>query len=129
MKTRKTVNTTWELWTYDVWGNKEEGFEVNDKTCFYRSYEINLKIENNNPNTPMQFLSAYPSNYQIEQAFNTNCQFELDGDDIHIYINRTSDNYPIGEMFCTSHASLSPIRFIEDKSKLNDKQYYQSQKA
>jgi hypothetical protein len=105
-----TVKTTWELWSYEVWGDKQDGYDVNNRSCFDRAYEINLKIENNNPGLSSQFFSAYPSDYQIKKAFGTSCKISTNGDDTHIYINRESDNYPIGEMFCTSHSSLSPIR-------------------
>lgn len=107
---QKTVKTVWELWSYDVWGNREDGFDVNDRSCFNRAYDINLKIEVNNPGSNMQFESAYPSDYQIKKAFGVGCKLDLSGDDTTIYVNRESDNYPIGEMYCTSHESLSPIR-------------------
>ena len=109
-KNRKTLDTTWEIWTYDVWGNRQEGYDVNNRFCVDRGYTIRLKIENNNPNTPRQFYSSYPSDYQIKKAFGVNCRLNLDGNDIVIYVNRDSDYYPIGEMILTSHSSLSPIR-------------------
>lgn len=107
---KKTVKTVWELWSYDVWGNAEDGFDVNDRSCFNRNYAINLKIEVNNPGTPLEFESAYPTDYQIKKAFGVGCKLALDGDDTTIYVARESDDYPIGEMICTSHSSLSPIR-------------------
>jgi hypothetical protein len=111
----KTVKTTWKLLNYDVWGNKDDGFEVNQSYTMCRSYPINLKIEDNNPGTNMQFFSAYPSDYQIKKAFGVSCKLDLSGDDLSIYVNRESDGYPIGEMFCTSHESLSPIREVKEK--------------
>lgn len=106
----KTIKSTWELWNYDVWGNRKDGYEVNNRFCFNREYEINLKIMVNNPNTKFEFHSAYPTDYQIRKAFEVGCSIDLGGDDTTIYVNRSSDGYPIGEMFCTSHKSLSPIR-------------------
>jgi hypothetical protein len=107
----KTVQTTWELWSYDVWGNSEDGYEVNDRSCFDRDYVINCKIEHNNANLPaLAFDSASPSDYQIKKAFGVSCAIETNGDDTHITIDRASDGYPLGEMYCTSHASLSPVR-------------------
>ncbi len=107
---RKTVDTTWEIWTYDVWGNAQDGYDVNNRFCDDRNYEIRLKIETNNPGNVCEFLSAYPSDYQIKKAFGIGCQLDLYGDDISIYVNRLSDGYLIGEMLLTSHSSLSPIR-------------------
>jgi len=106
----KTVKTTWELWNYDVWGNDDDGYEVNDRFCFNREYTINLKPVTYNQGTPRAFIAAYPSDYQIKKAFGVSCAIDADGDDTVIYVNRESDGYPIGEMYCISHSSLSPIK-------------------
>jgi hypothetical protein len=103
-------STTWELWSYDVWGNATDGYDVNDRSCFDRSYEMSLKRETFNAGKPGEFIGAYPSDYQIKKAFGIGCAIETDGDDLTIYITRKSDGYPLGEMFCTSHDSLSPVR-------------------
>jgi hypothetical protein len=106
----RTVRTTWELWSYDVWGNEDDGYEVNDRSCFDRAYELDITIEVNNPGTPLEFESAYPTDEQIIEAFfNNPIAIETEGDDTTIYINGT-DGYPYGEMHCTSHSFLSPIR-------------------
>ena len=106
----KTVLTHWEKWTYDVWGNRKDGYEVNDRYCLSRDYVIRLKIRVNNPGTAQEFISAYPTDYQIKKAFGVSCAIDTDGDDIVIDVKRESDWYPIGEMHCISHESLSPIR-------------------
>ena len=105
----KTIATTWELWSYDIFGNKDDGYEVNDRSCFDRSYPIRLKITHNNVGTDRAFDSAFPTEYQIQKAFGVRCALDISGDDTAIYVNRASDYYPIGEMFCTSHVSLSPL--------------------
>ncbi len=116
MKKGKVV-TTWEVWTYDVWGNEEEGFEVNDRSCIDRNLELILDIEVNNPGTPQEFLSANPTNQQIREALGVKprIKLELDGDDTYIYVNAEKNGFPLGEMSCTSHESLSPIRAKEEK--------------
>jgi hypothetical protein len=104
------IDTTWKPASYDVWGNARDGYEVND---VYRGSEVTIrcKVEINNADTPQEFLSAYPSNTQIRAALNLRrFKLELDGDDISIYVNRARDGYPLGELSCTSHDSLSPIR-------------------
>lgn len=104
------IETTWELRTYDVWGNAKDGFEVND-TRSAGEVSIRCRVEVNNAGTPQEFLSAFPSDSQIRRALSLRrFQIETDGDDLHIYVNRARDNYPCGEMYCTSHDSLSPIR-------------------
>jgi len=107
--TAKTVLTTWRKFTYDVWGNKADSYEVNDRYG-QGSVDIRCKIERNNPGTPQEFFSAYPSNGQLQRIFGTHCALSLDGDDLTVYVNRASDGYPIGELICDSHDSLSPIR-------------------
>ena len=98
---------------YDVWGNEEGGYDVNDRACFDRNGELILRIEVNNAGTPQEFESAYPSKAQIRRLFGLSTfKLDLGGDDIHIDITRARDGYPIGEMLCTSHKSLSPPRTL-----------------
>jgi hypothetical protein len=106
----KTITTTWEVWTYDVWGDAEDGYDVNDRSCMARDLPIRCKVERNNPDTPHEFLSASPSDYQLGRIFGFSGRLETDGDDLVIYVRRARDGYPIGELHCTSHVSLSPIR-------------------
>jgi len=104
------VETTWELRTCDVWGNAKGGFEVND-TRRAGEVSIRCRVEVNNAGTPQEFLSAFPSDSQIRRALSLRrFKIETDGDDLTIYVNRARDGYPCGEMYCTSHDSLSPIR-------------------
>lgn len=114
MKTTATtkIETTWELWSYDVWGNARDGYDVNDRSCFNRSYALQLAVETNNAGTPNAFDSAYPSDAQIRRAFGIGRRVKIgtEGDDVTIYVTRARDGYPLGEMTCTSHESLSPIR-------------------
>ena len=107
---KKTIDTRWECWTYDVWGNAREGYNVNDRTCFGRDAELTLAVVVNNPGTPQAFESAAPTDRQIRRLFGLTVKFTTDGDDVSITIERERDGYPIGEMFCTSHESLSPIK-------------------
>ena len=104
------IDTTWEVSTYDVWGNARDGFDVNDR---YRHGEVTIRVkaEVNNPGTPQEFESAYPSDSQIRRALGLGrYRLDLYGDDLSIYVNRASNGYPEGELICTSHTSLSPIR-------------------
>jgi len=106
-----SILTVWELRTYDVWGNSRDGYEVNDS---YNAGEIELRIPQtrHNVGTPSEFLSAYPSDRQIKRAFGVSCRIDTSGDDLTVYVERVRDGYPIGEMHCTSHDSLSPVRKI-----------------
>lgn len=104
-----TVNTTWELRTYDVWGNPRDGYEVNDSFS-HGKIALDLVVETHNIGTDREFTSAYPTDGQLRAAFGVRCRLDVNGDDIHITVDRERDNYPIGELYCTSHDSLSPIR-------------------
>lgn len=88
-----SVPTTWELRTYDVWGNARDGYEVNDS---FSAGEVELKIPQTRHNigTPYVFVSASPSNRQIKRAFGVRCRIETEGDDLTIYVNRERDGYP-----------------------------------
>lgn len=109
MTTNKYIDTQWEVITYDVWGNARDGYDVNN-TFKVDVVDLRLKIETNNPGTDYEFISAYPSDYQIRQALDCpRIQIETDGDDMTIYVNRERDSYPLGELRCISHESLSPI--------------------
>ncbi len=110
---RKTIDTTWEIWTYDVWGNEEDGAWVNDRYCIDRSRLLKLKVITCNQGTTQEFQYATPSDYQLQSLFNVRCAIDcVVGDDINIYPERASDGYPLGELHCISHESLSPIILI-----------------
>jgi hypothetical protein len=103
------ILTTWSVRTYDVWGNKTEGYEVND-VFTQGNVDIQCVVETHNIGTPNEFKSAYPSDYALKRVFGVGCAIDTDGDDLTIYVNRRSDGYQIGELHCLSHESLSPIR-------------------
>ena len=104
-----SIKTRWELRTYDVWGNAKDGYEVND---VYPAGIIELRIPATrfNVGTPQEFTAATPTDRQIKGAFGTRCRIDTDGDDLHVAVERLRDAYPIGEMHCVSHDSLSPVR-------------------
>lgn len=104
------IKTRWEARSYDVWGNALDGYEVNNS---FRTgeYVLWLTVEINNPGTPHEFLSATPTDTQIRRVLGTpRVQLDTEGDDLTIYVNRARDGYPLGELHCVSHESLSPIR-------------------
>ena len=110
---KQTIETVWEIRTYDVWGNSRDGYEVNDSFVVDRDYPLTLTVTVNNKGTNQEFLSAaYPSDRQIRKALDLR-SFKLDldgGDDLTIYVTRESNGYPCGELRCISHESLSPIK-------------------
>lgn len=111
----RTIETTWEVWTYDVWGNDVDGYEVNDRYCRHREYPLTLGIEVCNAGTPQEFECASISDEQIRELWGDDAETDGNGDDMHYYFERSADGYPLGEMHCTSHDSLSPIGAKQSK--------------
>jgi len=106
----KRINTTWTVRTYDVWGNAKDGYDVNDVFTRGSSEPVSLKVTCNNQGTPAEFLSASPTDTDIRRMLGVSrIGIDTDGDDTTIYVTRKRDGYPMGELKCISHSSLSPI--------------------
>jgi len=167
-----SIKTTWQLHTYDVWGNAKDGYQVNDKydagevELWLAVWRYNVGVEwhvcrnsqcpgnhpcghtppcpdghpreshgvlpvmrapadgqNGAPEVPhcpecdalvmlesQEFKGAHPSDRQIKRALGVPCRIQTDGDDVYIAVDRARDGYPIGELTCVSHESLSPVR-------------------
>lgn len=110
-----SVKTTWQIRTYEVWGNAKDGYEVND---VYRGTEIELYAPQTmyNFGTANEFVSASLTDRQIKRVFGVRCRVSVDGDDLNYEVERERDGYPIGGLTCTSHESLSPVRKIKGKA-------------
>jgi hypothetical protein len=110
----KTVSTRWEVWHYDVVGNEEEGYGVNDRSKLHSEYPLTLTVKIANPGTQNEFSYAYPSDAQIRNAMNLlpRTRIDTDGDGMSIYVNWAKNGYPLGEMHCVSHLNLSPIKRV-----------------
>ena len=107
----KKIRTMWQYATYDVWGNARDGFDVNDVYRRREPITLMLDVETFNAGTPQEFQGATPTDRQIRRVFGLGrIQIDTDGDDMFITVNRERDGYPIGELQCVSHDSLSPIR-------------------
>ena len=110
MKRKKeTILSVWQKRTYDVWGNSKDGYDVNDVySC--GEVEIELEVKTFIGSTD-QWQSATPSDSQIRKIFGIGrIKLDTNGDDIRIHVDRARDGYPLGELLCVSHESLSPIR-------------------
>ena len=110
---KRTITTTWEYATYDVWGNAKDGYEVNDVYRRREPVTLVLDVQTYNQGMAGEFDSAMPTDRQLRRVFGLGrIQLDTDGDDLTIYVRRMRDDYPIGELHCTSHESLSPIREV-----------------
>ena len=82
---KQTIDTVWEIRTYDVWGNSKDGYEVNDSYVVDRDYLMTLEVTTNNKGISMEFLSAYPTDRQIRKALDLrSIQLDLQGDDLNV---------------------------------------------
>lgn len=111
----KAILTVWEAWDYDVWGNAEEGYDVNNRFRI-GEFEENAAIRVYNAGTEHEFRSAELSDDQIRDMLGIRAEvpIETDGDDMVIYVTAEENGYPLGELHCLSHVSLSPPRLVED---------------
>lgn len=102
METPKAKTRSFEIWTYDVWGDAEDGFYVNDRMCVDRDYKICCKAQTYNAGTPHQFTVYEVTDAQIKrvarEVFGFTCALDIDGDEKNIYVNREKDGYPLFEM-------------------------------
>ncbi len=86
---------SWKIWTYDVWGNEKDGYEVNDR---FPHGVVDL------PENPTDAEIGKMLNREFfskPQRVNT---LAFDGDDMVIYVNRKRDGFPILEL------NLVPVR-------------------
>ena len=81
----KTIS--YALWFYDVWGNAEDGYEVNDRYCDNRNLEIECADDDGPTMAQIAEILGCPES-EIE---------ETGGDDMVIYINEASDGKPLCE--------------------------------
>jgi hypothetical protein len=119
----KLISTLWSVSTYDVYGNAKDGYDVNNvfrvrnynfsSNCYNDAWELKLR-----PKGGLTWVgeeqctvwSASPSDTQIRQLLGCpRTKIIVTGDDTHLYVNRARDYYPLGELCCVSHTSLSPI--------------------
>jgi len=89
-------NNSYELWFYDVWGNEEGGFSVNDRHCVNRAFIVPTMPKTYNKGQPGQFTDFVPSDKEIltalvsagelrESALNPGViNFDGDGKYIHL---------------------------------------------
>lgn len=99
-------NNSYELWFYDVWGNEEGGFSVNDRHCVSRDFIVPTMPKTYNRGTPKQFTDFVPSNKEILTALVNagelkksalSADITIDGDGESIYLTEEND-YPLCEL-------------------------------
>lgn len=84
------------LWTYDVWGNARDGFDVNDRYS-HGTVEIRCKRQTFNVGTPHEFHSWEPTDRQLSRAAGFT-GVTWDGSDGSFYAENSRNGRPIGEL-------------------------------
>jgi hypothetical protein len=101
MKTQKQI---WELWGYDVWGNEDDGFEVNDRHCLNRKIEIEVEGTIYNEGTSWEFIAYDISDEQLlgilQDYFTIDSinEIEILGGGKNYFINSADNYYPLCDL-------------------------------
>lgn len=101
-------NNRYELWFYDVWGNKTDGFEVNDRRCSDRDFVIPTMPKTYNRGKVGQFTDFVPSDKEIltalvkagelkESALTADIEIDGDGENIYL-VDIDAGYYPLCEL-------------------------------
>lgn len=77
----------WRVWTYDVWGNAEDGYEVNDR---YSQGFIDLPDEPENEEILQALIDMGILNSDVKLS-----DIEIGGDDVSITVDAAEDGYPL----------------------------------
>ena len=88
-------NVSYQLWFYDVWGNEEEGFSVNDRNCVSREFIVPTMPKTYNRGKPGQFTDFVPSDKEVlaalvdagelkPSALTAGIEFDGDGESIYL---------------------------------------------
>lgn len=80
----------WQVWSLDVWGNGDEGYEVNDRR---RVGKIELPIDFTNHD-----IATALSHVGLVSPRVTGNDIDTDGDDTIIFVNHAILNYPIFQL-------------------------------
>lgn len=96
-----------ELWSFDVWGNADDGYTINDRSCIERELTIPAYKNLYNKGWSSESIVIESEDDQILQAL-IDCGFlksdvtmadlVFDGDDTMIYIEDSINNMPICQL-------------------------------
>lgn len=99
----------WRVHTYDVWGDAENGYEVNDRYCVASTHELTERETLYNVGMSNEFSSWFATDDAILDALGISSEggkvkgedegkIEVDGDDDVMYVSLSKDGYPLGEL-------------------------------
>ena len=87
------IMATIEIWTYDVWGNEDDGYEVNDRSKI-SSYETDLtELTSDEIKSIVSEYFYHPENISRDQ--NVMCE-----NPVYLVLNdKDHSDYPLGEIY------------------------------
>lgn len=108
LRANKMKTVKYDVWSLDVWGNEQDGFDVNDRSCFQRAVEFPTTHKVYNQGTPREFSDDWPTDEQIIQTLidigylvdnATMTDIQIDGEpDSSLWIEDTKDGFPICQL-------------------------------
>ena len=97
----KTQTRKFRVWTYDVWGNARDGFEVNDRYA-HGTVEIVCREQVFNVGTLHEFSTFDPTDRQLSRAAGF-LRVTWDGSEGTYYAEGARNGRPVGEL-CEAEA-------------------------
>jgi hypothetical protein len=87
MEAKMAIRKVYTVWSFNVWGNAKDGYEVND-----RSNEGSIELPENC--TDNQIIKALKDSGYLKKGKHTS-SFDIGGDDMVITIDWAKDSYPL----------------------------------
>jgi hypothetical protein len=88
-----TTEKHFTLWSYDVWGNATDGYDVNDRYCQSRDFVVTTAEADGQP-TDAELLHALQEAGYIKGNA-TLADVEFDGEPERIEVTETADGFPL----------------------------------
>lgn len=98
----------YDVWSLDVWGNEEDRFEVNDRSCYLREAEFPTTHEIYNQGTEQEFSDDWPTDAQILETLQeigflaekcTLDDIDIDGEsEYSLYISEERNGFPLCQL-------------------------------
>ena len=108
MSAEKIKTVKYDVWSLDVWGNRKEGFEINDRSCFARAVEFPTTHKVYNQGTEQEFSDDWPTDKQIIETLKeigyladhvTTNDVDIDGEpDFSFYLEDSQSGFPLCQL-------------------------------
>lgn len=119
VRTNRKLTAVCEVWTYDVWGNARDGWDVNDRNCIHRKWDAPaVCCVSNLPRYPgardehrafpadsASFTAEVCVSFELPDSsvrealgIDPRVKIEIEGDGTRYDVTRSRDGYPLGEI-------------------------------